>query len=541
MTSFFLNIYDFFQRKKRLCWALMVAATCILLAMVASLRYNENILDFMPMGEDEQKAITLYQDISGGQRIIAMFKMKEGDSIDADRMTQAVDIFAQKMAASPAGAQVGEVTTQVDFDKVSGITDFIYQNMPLMLDQADYARMEQILSSPDSIDSQLANDVQMIMMPATGMFANNIGNDPLGLFGDVMALLQAKQASLPFEMDNGYIFTAGKKYAVAMMTSPYGAMETAGNARLVEQVDSVAKQTMQEVPEVEVALTGSPVIAVGNARQIKADSYWAISIAVTLIVLLLIFSFRKTKHILLIGVAILFGWLFAMGFTAVLRSDVSLIVLAIGSIIIGIAVNYPLHFVAHIDHGGTVRDVLKEMVPPLLIGNITTVGAFASLIPLDAPALRDLGLFAVFMLIGTILFVLIFLPHLVKQRAAAGEEKLSFGKISSISPDKHRWLLWVFLLLTVFFGYFSLKTSFDANMHHVNYMTPEQTQLLGDLTAAAGLNDTSNVYLATEGKTWDEALKHRQRMAPLLDSLQRDGKLRKYTDVTHFICSADEK
>ena len=230
-----------------------------------------------------------------------------------------------------------------------------------------------------------------------------------------------------------------------------------------------------------------------------------------------------------------------MGFTAVLRSDVSLIVLAIGSIIIGIAVNYPLHFVAHIDHGGTVRDVLKEMVPPLLIGNITTVGAFASLIPLDAPALRDLGLFAVFMLIGTILFVLIFLPHLVKQRAAAGEEKLSFGKISSISPDKHRWLLWVFLLLTVFFGYFSLKTSFDANMHHVNYMTPEQTQLLGDLTAAAGLNDTSNVYLATEGKTWDEALKHRQRMAPLLDSLQRDGKLRKYTDVTHFICSADEQ
>ena len=541
MTQFFLNIYDFFQRKKRLCWALMVAATCILLAMVASLRYNENILDFMPMGEDEQKAITLYQDISGGQRIIAMFKMKEGDSTDVDRMAEAVDLFAEKMAASPAQKQVGEVTTQVDFDKVSGITDFIYQNMPLMLNQADYDRMEQILASPDSIDSQLANDVQLIMMPATGMFANNIGNDPLGLFGDVMALLQAKQASLPFEMDNGYIFTSGKKYAIAMMTSPYGAMETAGNALLVEQVDSVAKQTMQEIPEVEVALTGSPVIAVGNARQIKADSYWAISIAVTLIVLLLIFSFRKTKHILLIGVAILFGWLFAMGFTAVLRSDVSLIVLAIGSIIIGIAVNYPLHFVAHIDHGGTVRDVLKEMVPPLLIGNITTVGAFASLIPLDAPALRDLGLFAVFMLIGTILFVLIFLPHLVKQRAVAGEEKLSFGRISSISPDKHRWLLWVFLLLTVFFGYFSLKTSFDANMHHVNYMTPEQTQLLGDLTASAGLNDTSNVYLATEGKTWDEALKQRQRMAPMLDSLQAAGKLRKYSDVTHFICSADEQ
>ena len=115
----------------------MVASICILLAMVASLRYSENIIDFMPMGEDQQKAVTLYQDISGGPRIIAMFKMKEGDSTDVDRMTEAVDLFAEKMAASPAQKQVGEVTTQVDFDKVSGITDFIYQNMPLMLDQAD--------------------------------------------------------------------------------------------------------------------------------------------------------------------------------------------------------------------------------------------------------------------------------------------------------------------------------------------------------------------------------------------------------------------
>ena len=59
-----------------------------------------------------------------------------------------------------------------------------------------------------------------------------------------------------------------------------------------------------------------------------------------------------------------------MGFIAVMRSDVSLIVLGIGSIIIGIAVNYPLHFIAHTDHGGTAREVLKEMVSPLLIGNV---------------------------------------------------------------------------------------------------------------------------------------------------------------------------
>ena len=424
---------------------------------------------------------------------------------------------------------------------MTGITDFVYQNMPLMLRDSDYVRMEQILSSPDSIDKQLANDVQMIMMPATGMFTSNISNDPLGLFAPVIDRLQARQSSMPIEIDNGYIFSSGKEYAIAMMTSPYGAMESANNSMLVNEVDSVAQQTMQALPDVDVAFTGAPVIAVGNATQIKNDSYWAISIAVTLIILLLVFSFRKVKHLLLIGVAILFGWLFAMGFMAVLRSDVSLIVLGIGSMIIGIAVNYPLHFVLHTDHGGTVREVLKEMISPLLIGNITTVGAFASLIPLDAPALHDLGLFAAFMLVGTIIFVLVFLPHLVKSRVSAGEERLTFGKISSKSPERHQWLLWVIFLLTLVFGWYSLDTSFDTNMHHINYMTDEQTELLSSMRASAGLNDSINVYLVTEGDTWNDALNERQQIAPLLDSLQTAGVLNTYSDVTTLICSQQEQ
>ncbi len=547
MVNFFLHIFDVLQKRRALCMWLLLGLTALLIAMMASLRYNENIYDFLPVSGNEQKAITLYQDISGGQRVFAMFRMKQGstaedgDIEDTDRMTEAVDSFVQGLKPLADQGHVTEITSQVDFEKVTGITDFVYRNMPLMLRDSDYVRMERLLSTPDFVDEQLANDVQMIMMPATGMFTSNISNDPLGLFSPVIDRLQARQSAMPIEIDNGYIFSAGKGFAIAMMTSPYGAMESSNNSMLVSEVDSVAQQTMQALPDVDVAITGAPVIAVGNATQIKSDSYWAISIAVTLILLLLVFSFRKVKHLLLIGLAIVFGWLFAMGFMAVVRSDVSLIVLGIGSMIIGIAVNYPLHFVLHTDHGGTAREVLKEMVAPLLIGNITTVGAFASMIPLDAPALRDLGLFAAFMLMGTILFVLVFLPHLVKSRQQGAEERLTFGRISSMSPERHRWLLWVIGLLTIVFGWYSLDTSFDSNMHHINYMTADQKQLLSSMQASAGLNDSVNVYVVTEGDTWDEALRERQRIAPLLDSLQAAGALNAFTDVTALVCSQQEQ
>lgn len=540
MVNFFLRLYDILHQRKALFTGLLLGLTMTLLVMVLSLSYNENIYDFLPLSGNEQKAINIYQDISGGQRIYTLFKTKDG-KIDRDRLAEAVDTFAQKISSQPGSRHIKEITTQIDYDKYAGITDFIYQNMPIMLRDSDYLRMEKLLATPNYAKDQLANDVEMMLMPASGFFTSNIANDPLALFSPVLDKLQVQQSALSIEVDNGYIYINENKYAVAMLASPYGAMESANNKLLVEFVDSVAQETMQSVPNVDVAITGAPVIAVGNADQIKSDSQWAISIAITLILTLLVFAFRKVKNLMLIGVSIIFGWLFAMGIISVIRSDVSLIVIGIGSIIIGIAVNYPLHYIAHSDRGGSARDILKEMVAPLLIGNITTVGAFASLMPLDAPALRDLGIFAALMLIGTILFVLIFLPHLVKVRAEVNEERLVFGKISSGSPERHRWLLWVIFLLTLVFGYYSLGTSFDTNMHHINYMTDQQQELLGDLHASVGLNDTVNVYVVTEGADWNQALDERSKLSALLDDLKQKGVLNKYSDATNLICSEAEQ
>lgn len=541
MADFFLRMYDYLHERKRLCYGLLFSFVLILIGMFSTLNYNEDIYDFLPMDESQQKAIALYQDISGGQYIVTMIKMKDGKEPDTDRMEEAVDTFVKILKKHDGIKHIKNVTSQVDYEKILGLADFAYQNLPFMLQDADYERMEQIITSPDSIKEHLEQDVKQIIMPTISTFSTNVNKDPLGLFSPVMRRIQLQQASSPFQIDNGYIFSSDKKYAIVLMTSRYGSMESANNARLVSYVDSVSQQTMKILPDVDVSNTGSPVIAVDNALQIKADSRLAICISVVLILALLILSFRSIKSLLLIGVSILFGWLFAMAFVAVIRSNVSLIVLGIGSIIIGIAVNYPLHFIAHISHGGNIRDVLKDMVSPLLIGNITTVGAFASLIPLDAPALRDLGLFASFMLIGTILFVLIFLPHMVKPRTYQGKERMVFGKISSFSPKKRGWIFVVIIVLTVIFGYNSLGTSFDTDMHHINYLTPKQERLMSDLHISAGVKDSSNIYIVAEGDSWDDALEERSKLTPMLDSLKARNEIVSYTNVTAYICSKAEQ
>ena len=97
MISFFLKIYDFFQGKKSICYAILAIIVVVLLVMVSSLKYNEDIYDFLPMDEKQQKAITVYQDMTGGQRIVAMFKMKDEEDNDKNRLTDAVDFFTDNL------------------------------------------------------------------------------------------------------------------------------------------------------------------------------------------------------------------------------------------------------------------------------------------------------------------------------------------------------------------------------------------------------------------------------------------------------------
>ena len=191
-----------------------------------------------------------------------------------------------------------------------------------------------------------------------------------------------------------------------------------------------------------------------------------------MILALLLFSFRSFHNLLLIAFSIAWGWLFAMGGLALFHDKVSVIVIGISSVILGIAVNYPLHFIAHLSHTPNKRKALREIVMPLLVGNVTTVGAFLALVPLQSVALRDLGLFSSFLLIGTIFFVLVYLPHLSKETK---EVKHTFlDKLSNVSLENKPVFVVVVIVLTLVFGYFSLQTQFDANMGHINYMTDEQ-------------------------------------------------------------------
>ena len=540
----------------------------MLLTFLLRLSYKEDIQDFLPLSETDRNRMAIYQDISGMNRLFVIFETPQPPLGGVERTTQAIEKFVEEIEAlKMVNPQWSMINIQATFDleSLSETMDFVYENVPIFLREDDYRRMDSLLDLPGFMDDRLEDDLNTLMFPSSSMLSQNIGRDPLGLFAPLLEELQQSQQEFRYEMYDGYIFTPDMSRAIVMLSSPFGSSETAENARLISLLDEGIERMLTDYPDVKAHIIGGPQIAAQNAQQIMHDCILAVTLAAVLILALLLYAFRRVRDILLIALSVGWGWLFALGCMALVHDSISMIVVGISSVIIGIAVNYPLHLISHVQHQPDIRQALREITTPLLVGNITTVGAFLALVPLKSVALRDLGLFASFLLVGTILFVLIWLPQtLSNSRPSKSPLKGDFftsplkgGRVGSVevwrgSPDlldrlvsvqieRKRWVVAVVAVLTLVFGYFSLSTEFDSDVSNINYITEDQKAEMETLFKFQPLSNSQTLYLLSTAPDFDEALVRSESRQATIDSLTDAGLIVKHQSVNRFLPSIAEQ
>lgn len=544
MTRLALKIYDAFRLHRRAGFALLAVLTAVLIALVTRLDYEEDIAAFLPLDAADRRALEVYQGIAGADKVIVVFENK-GDDGDADAVTAAVDAFVASIDEFDTDGIAGRVTAEADMTAVAEMQDYVYERAPYFLTEADYRRIDSLLADPQYVNRALHEDKERLMLPSAGWMSADIARDPLSLFAPVMARLSGEiEPSVRYELYDGYIFAPDMSRAIVTIDSPYGSSETEDNAALLRLLDRCARQACPDGGEIDVRFTGGPVIAVSNAHRIKRDSGTAVAAAMLLILAILLLSLRRIGHLLLIAATVAWGWLFAVAALALCRDSVSIIVIGISSVILGIAVNYPLHYIAHLAHTTDRRRALKEIVVPLVVGNITTVGAFLALVPMRSAALRDLGLFAAFLLIGTILFSVVVLPQLVRksERTADAPTTGRFARLFEARIERRRAVVWVVAGLTIVLGWQSVRTGFDADMTHINYMTAEQRADMDYFQHEMMCDDGSvAVYAVSSGATMEQALATNDALTARLDSMKAATMIRRYGGCQAFITGPEEQ
>ena len=539
MAGAFLKIYDFFRSRRTVAMTLLGLLTLLMTAMVLRLGYKEDISDFLPLESGEATAMRAFRHYSGANRIVVAFEAADSTPAGCDAVTAAIDDFATCLAETDTARVVRDFVCRVSLDETAERATEIFRYIPYFLDEADYRRMDSLLARPGFVSSSIESARQQLMMPASALTDVTVGNDPLGLFLPVIARMGDDAPAAAYEQYDGYIFSPDMRLGLATLSSPYGSSETQQNARLLKMLNSVADSVSAENPGVDIRFLGGPVVAVENARQIRSDSVLSISLAMVLILALLLYVFRTFRTLFLITVGVVWGWLFALCGLSLIHSDVSVIVIGISSVIVGIAVNYPLHVIAHTGHHGNRREALREIVTPLLVGNVTTVGAFLTLVPLDSVALRDLGIFAALLLVGTIIFSLLWLPHLTSGKKLREPRVLGF--LSNLKPETNRWFVAIIFVLTAVAAYLSKDVCFDADMTHINFMTPQQrTDMEYFSRMHSGADSLRQVFVVSQGVDTDRALAVSDSLQSHIATLKK-GVVKRAAGRAGFIVSSEEQ
>ena len=534
-----MRIYEWLSARPAAKWWILSATLLLLILPLINLQYKENIAEFIPQSGNYLERMEVFQQMSSADKTFVLFSIKneaqeqnapllaeeQKAPLDAQEqnapllageenaplLAEAVDLFAERLAAADSSHLVKEIVKEVDYARYKALIPFIYSHIPYLLSAEDIAKTDSLLSTPGFIEERLMERSAELMLPTGSFLSSSFEWDPLGLFSSVTETLLSASSTPNCALYNGHIFTPDWRYALCIIASEGDPNESSTNKRLINLIEQAAK-----IDGITAEHIGAPSIAVGNATRIKRDSILALSLALLLITILLYFTLKSLRDLLLIVATLAFGWLCGLSAVAFAEQSVSMIVVGIASIILGIAANYPLHLITHTYHcRGRVGESLRQVVSPLITGNITTVGAFCALIPLNSPALRDLGIFAAAMLVGTILFTIVILPHLIKHKASpcapdTGATDASAPQTctpyssapnadapaSGITAACRRANVWkraqtpliiAATLATLVLGYFGASTRFNPNLQEINYMTQRQRELMKQLSSLADL------------------------------------------------------
>jgi 1-acyl-sn-glycerol-3-phosphate acyltransferase len=516
MSRLLIGLYNYFESRRAILYLITIAVFCCLIFGASQIKLEEDIARMLPQHSNTKNLNAILASSSLSDKIVIKIKSGQGSTED-------LEPFADKIASQLTAdyqPYIKSVKTKVDETQFLKVYDIIIRNLPLYLEESDYTRIDTLIRE-DSIRTALESAYKNLLSPSGFATRRILQDDPLGIASIVLKKLERLQAGNTFELHNGY-FTGDDGHSIFLFVSPRNPTnETAKNTKLIEGISKVTRDIENQHKGVQVFFYGGTAVAVSNATQMKKDTIITLTITLIGIIALVLFFFRRKRLPLVMISPVIFGVLFALAVIALLKGSVSSIAVAAGSIVMGIAVNYSIHFLSHYKHTQDIRVTIKELFEPATIGSFTTIASFLSLTLLESKILNDFGLFAAFSLLGAAIFSLTFLPHFIPAPAnkATNESKLEkwLGDLYLPSEKWRNRLAIAILVLTVFMIPNVSRVSFESDMNHLSFLNPELKEAEKEIGWLQN-DSTKTVFITSTATSFEQALEYNEQFLQKLKS-----------------------
>lgn len=509
--------------------AVVVVTLVVLAAAVVATRFNvtTDLGVFLPRGQSVLERVLMSQLDRGSTTNLVFAGIAGGD---AETLASLNRELADRLAAEPGFVQVLNGERGMSEADQKWVMDNRYRLTPSNL--ADRFSVEGLRKALDDRLRGLAS-------PLAAVEKKFLARDPTG---EILDLLEQWQTDLSAEdgpdKRHGVWFSRDGQRTLMVIELKSGGLDVAAHEPAVRAIHRLFDEIAPG--DAELVLSGPSVFSVETRDVITRDARILSVVATTLVVLFLLAAFRSWRFLALVLVPLVSGALAACAAVLLAFGNIHGITLAFGITLIGVAVDYPIHFFSHLKGGRAhAEECIRTIWPTLALGVISTIIAYAILVLSEFTGLKQLGLFTVVGLLTAGAVTRWLLPLMVPRELPLGRGLAPVHRllISGGGALSGTWR-WTLILIPAALAavHFSNTPVRDLDVDSLSPIGEERRAEDRDLRADLGFWYGGKLAVVA-GDSAQAVLERSEALAGELDTLIEEGVITRYDMAATFLPS----
>ena len=366
--------------------------------------------------------------------LLSLLPASEGDAL----LTEANDLLSRRashllafVVGHPDPAKAADLSHRLSADFLqSGFVAHSLTDVPPEQQKAFYDLYfpfrYQMLSSGDRERLRNGNALpyfsarltEALYSPASSFFKELIPRDPLLFFPElVRSWMETATPGAAAQPGEGVAFVDqdGRSYVFSAVELSLDPFNSHNQDRMASWMAEEQQRLLTEDPQVRVHSSGVLPFATAERQRTEREMKRVSTGSLIGVLLIAAFIFASMRALLLAALPISVGFVLATAATLAVFGKIHVITFAFGSSLIGVAIDYPMLYLAHHRMAGALWDpraTLQRIRSGLLLGALTTLLGYAALSFAPFPGLRQMALFSSVGLAAALVTVLVWLPAL---------------------------------------------------------------------------------------------------------------------------------
>ncbi len=378
--------------------------------------------------------------------------------------------------------------------------------------------------------------------PLGGLSSDLIASDPLLLLPDFLATFAPRNAA-NLRLDDGYltIQEPGSTHILVLgdlATTPFS---MAFQDRLSDELADLRIRLADSYPGASFAMAGVfPHAAAGTAAARQEVSTVGLG-SLLGVFLLFILVFRSLRPFFLATLTIAVGCMGGFIACLLIFGQVHLLTLVFGASLVGISVDYALHFFCeHLAQGDAASAgmVVRRVFAGITLGLVTSIVGFVGILVAPFPGLREMAVFSSAGLLSAWLCVVLLYPVIPQATPRQGGAGLrlagAYGRYWEQGDRRRIWVAITLLLLVALVGCFRLVPLDDFRLLQARdpVVSAEEEQV----RARLGQEYASQFFLVF-AENQALLLEREENLTDNLAALIREDKLADYAALSRYVPS----